>query len=89
MSDGSADPGAQQERRIASVEECTCGVGASSSTARYQRDDGGASPTTPLHPLFKECSSFQEQQGPSGARLTQRLGGLRRRNASNRGGLGG
>ncbi len=48
MSDGSADPGAQQESRIASVEECTCGVGVSSSTARYQRDDGGASPTTPL-----------------------------------------
>ena len=30
------------------------GVGASSSTARYPRDDGGASPTTPLQPTARD-----------------------------------
>jgi len=45
---GYADPVRQQESLTPAVEECICGVGASSSTARYQRADGGASPTTPL-----------------------------------------
>ena len=35
-------------------EDKSCGVGATSSTARHQRDDGGASPTTPLQPSPRE-----------------------------------
>ena len=40
----------RQEEAVATAEDVARGVGASSSTARYQRDDGGASPTTPLQP---------------------------------------
>ena len=40
----------QQEVLPRSGETTECGVGASSSTSRYRRDDGGASPTTPLQP---------------------------------------
>ena len=40
----------EQECGVPTAKLLPCGVGASSSTARYQRDDGGASPTAPLQP---------------------------------------
>ena len=44
-----SSPGAKQEQTPRPANMLARGVGATSSTARYQRDDGGASPTTPLH----------------------------------------
>ena len=45
---------ARQELSVPTAEDAARGVGASSSTARYQRDDGGASPTTSLQPSARD-----------------------------------
>ena len=45
---------ARQEQSVPTAEDAARGVGASSSTARYQRDDGGASPTTSLQPSARD-----------------------------------
>lgn len=44
----------RQDQPPSASEVTSCGVGARSSTARYQRDDGGASPTTSLQPTPQE-----------------------------------